>query len=348
MLVVILENSPPTRRSSRRGRRTARVTAATVGGLGLLALLGLVSLAVGSKDLTLAEAWRGLLAHDGSRESIIVWKLRMPRTALAIAVGAALAVAGVLMQGLTRNPLAEPGLLGVNAGAALAVVVGISVFGVVGVSYMWFAFLGAAAAASFVYLLGMRRTRPGDNARLVLAGAALTACLASITGTITMFDSRTFDSYRFWVIGSVAERGTEPLVQVLPFLIVGLAVAFTAGPALNVLALGDEQAAALGARLALVRGSVLLAITLLCGAATAAAGPIGFVGLVVPHVLRIVAGAEQRALLVLSAVVGPVLVLAADILGRVVARPSELEVGIVTAFVGAPFLLALLMTRRVR
>lgn len=324
------------------------VTAVAIGAT-LVAVLALASLAIGSKDLTLAQAWRGLLDHDGTAESIIVWRLRLPRTVLAALVGGALAVAGVLMQALTRNPLAEPGLLGVNSGAALGVVLAMSVLGITTPSgYLWFAFLGAGGAAAAVYLIGTRRTRSADHARLVLAGAALGACLAACTGTITMFDSDTFASYRFWVLGSVAVVDADAAGRILPFLLVGLVLASASGPTLNALALGDEQATALGARLALVRASAFVAITLLSGAATAAAGPIAFVGLVVPHVLRRTVGVDQRALLAVSVVVGPVLVLAADVLGRVVARPSELEVGIVTAFIGAPFLIGLLLARRAR
>lgn len=323
--------------------------AVVLGGLALLAALMLLSLAVGSKPLTPAEVWQGLTAIDESRESIIVWQLRMPRTVLAVVVGAALAVAGVLMQALTRNPLAEPGLLGVNAGAAFLVVVALAFLGVSStLGTLWFAFLGAGLAAGFVYAMSLQRTRESDHARLVLAGAALTACLASLTGIITMFDSETFDSYRFWVIGSVAERGVEPLLVVVPAIVLGLLMALACGPALNALALGEEQATAFGVRLPLVRFLTFAAITLLCGAATAAAGPIGFVGLVVPHALRLLVGVDQRTLLALSALVGPSFVLAADCVGRLLAQPSELEVGIVTAFLGAPVLLALIMRRRAR
>ncbi|PXA68868.1 iron ABC transporter permease [Cryobacterium arcticum] len=311
--------------------------------------LALLSLAVGSKDLGLNEVWTGLLAADGSRESIIIWQLRMPRTALAIIVGAALAVAGVLMQALTRNPLAEPGLLGVNAGAAFSVVLALSVFGATTIDeYLWFAFLGAGAAACFVYVISARRSLASDHARLVLAGAALTASLGACTAIITMFDADTFNSYRFWVIGSVADRGIDTALYILPFVAVGLIAAFVSGPSLNALALGDEQAKALGVRLSLVRVIAMSTITLLCGAATAAVGPIAFVGLVVPHLLRLIVGVDQRTLLVTSAVAGPVLVLAADIVGRIIQRPGELEVGIVTAFVGAPALIVILLRGRTR
>lgn len=324
-----------------------RVVACLVAGCALVVLLALLSLAIGSKSLSIGEVWSGLLAGDGSRESIIVWQLRMPRTVLAILAGAALAVSGVLMQALTRNPLAEPGLLGVNAGAAFAVVIAISVFGAARSSdYLWAAFAGAGLASVFVYLISIRRTRASDHARLVLAGVALTATLGACTRIVTLFDATAFDSYRFWVIGSVADRGIDVVMSVLPFISAGLVVALLLGPSLNALALGDDQAVALGVPVAALRVVVIATITLLCGAATAAAGPIAFVGLVVPHVLRLVVGVDQRAILGLSALVGPSLVLAADVIGRLVSQPSELEVGVVTAFIGAPVLIALLLRRR--
>ena len=335
--------SVDTQRLQRRGRLAVVLTA----GAATLVVFALLSLAIGSKNLSLGEVWNGLLSADGSRESIIVWQLRMPRTLLAIAAGAALAVSGVLMQALTRNPLAEPGLLGVNAGAAFSVVIAISVFGATQSNqYLWFAFVGAGAAAVFVYLISIRRTQASDHARLVLAGVALTASLGACTRIITLFDATAFDSYRFWVIGSVANRGFDTIFSVLPFIAAGLVIALLSGPSLNALALGEEQAVSLGVPVTALRVLVIATITLLCGAATAAAGPIAFVGLVVPHVLRLIVGVDQRTILVLSALVGPSLVLAADVIGRVVAQPSELEVGVVTAFIGAPVLIILLLRRR--
>lgn len=313
----------------------------------VLCCLALASLAIGSKPLTLSETWRGLTHADGSRAAIIVWQLRMPRTALAVIVGAALAVAGVLMQALTRNRLAEPGLLGVNSGAAFAVVLSITLLGVTSpLGYIGFAFAGSAAAAVFVYVIDARFGRESGGTRLVLAGAALSACLGACTGIITMRDTDAFSSYRFWVIGSVADRSSEVLAATAPFALAGLVLAALCGPALNALVLGDEQAAALGVSLPLARTGVFASITLLCGAATAAAGPIGFVGLIVPQLLAILAGAEQRTLLALSVLMGPSLMLAADITGRVIAVPDELEAGIVTAFIGAPVLIGLLLSGR--
>ena len=316
--------------------------------LAVLVLLVLIteSLALGSRTLSPEEVWQGFLAYDNSVASKVVWGLRIHRTILAIVVGASLAVAGVVMQALTRNPLAEPGILGVNAGASLAVVAAIGGLGLTSVNqYLPFAFAGAAAAAVLVHMMSRRSANSGP-ARLVLAGVALGASLSSITGTITMYNSKIFDSYRFWVVGSLENRKLEVLLWVAPFLAVGLVLALASAHSLNALALGDEQATALGVNLAVVRGVAFVALTLLCGAATAAAGPISFIGLVIPHVVRLLVGADQKHLLAWSVVAGAGLLLAADVVGRLLIRPTELEAGIVTAFIGAPVLLVLAVTNR--
>lgn len=308
-------------------------------------LLCLVSLAVGSHSLTLEEVAGAFVPGRTTVASVIVWQLRMPRTVLAVMVGASLAVAGVVMQGLTRNPLAEPGILGINAGASLSVVLSMSLLGLTDVSdFLWFAFAGAALAAFLVHLMSVCSADAGP-ARLVLAGVALGASLRSITGTITMYDSVTFDSYRFWVLGSLADRDTVLLVWVVPFLAVGLVMALASGLTLNALALGEEQAKALGVSPRRARALALTSITLLCGASTAAVGPISFVGLVVPHVLRLALGADQRRLLAVSLVAGPVLLLAADVVGRVILDSGEMEAGVVTAFIGGPVLLLMVIQR---
>ncbi|ARD42195.1 FecCD family ABC transporter permease [Actinomyces gaoshouyii] len=323
----------------------ARLLLLAAVGAVILALLVVLSLAIGSRPLGAGETVHGLLARDRSVPSIIVWQLRMPRTLLAIGAGAGLAAAGVVMQALTRNPLAEPGILGVNAGAALAVVLSICLLGLTGVTeYLWFAFAGAAAAAGLVHLMAGRSGRAGPT-RLVLAGVALGASLGAITGTITMRDTQAFDSYRFWVVGSLEGRGAEVLAWVAPFLLVGLLLAMALGHALNALALGQEQASALGARVGAVRALALVTITLLCGATTAAIGPISFVGLMVPHALRLLLGADQRRILAASLIAGPALLLLADVVGRRLIWPDELEAGVVTAFLGGPVLIGLVLAR---
>lgn len=271
----------------------------------------------------------------------------MPRVLASLLVGAGLAMAGAVMQALTRNPLAEPGILGVNAGASVAVVCAIS--GGLADSpgqYTWFALGGAACASLVVQRIGQRASaQHQDRTRLVLAGTALAACLGSVTGTITMFDSRAFDQHRFWVVGSVADRPMEAVTATAPFLLVGALLALALGNSLDALALGDEHAASLGVHLTRVRLLALLCLTLLAGASTALAGPIGFVGLMVPHFLRLAVGPTTRLILPLSVILGPALVLAADILGRLVVRPSELEAGIVTSLLGAPLLLWMVARR---
>ncbi|WP_236791844.1 iron ABC transporter permease [Amycolatopsis sp. GM8] len=321
-------------------------------GVALLIVLVLVAvaglgIAVGTKSLSFGDVWRALFVPGTGTTGIIVWQLRIPRTVLGILVGANLGVAGVLMQTLTRNRLAEPGLLGVNSGAAFAVVLAIWLAGATAVAdYVWFAFAGAAAAAAGVYLLGGRgRGTEHSRVRLVLAGAALSATLGAGTGIVTMFDSTAFDSYRFWVVGALTGRGLDTVAAIAPFTIAGLVLALALGPSLNMLALGDELGTALGLRVFWVRVLGFAAVVVLTGSATAAAGPVAFVGLVVPHVLRMLLGPDVRWLLLCSLGAGPILVLISDIVGRVVARPGELELGIVTAFIGAPFLLALVLRR---
>ena len=329
-------------------RRAAR-------GLGLLlllaALFGLVlaSISLGSRPIPVSRLWQLLWQPDGSVESAIVWHMRMPRTALGVTVGAALGVAGGLMQALTRNPLADPGLLGINAGAALAVVLAMSVFGIGNyLGYVGFAMLGAMLAAVGVYVLSSGAAPSAQRVRLLLAGMAISACLASCTGIITLFDSNTFDAYRFWVVGALDGRNASVLWPMLPLVLVGIGIALWQARALDAIALGDEFGQALGLRLKPVRIWSFVAIALLCGAATAAAGPIAFVGLVIPHAVRLVVGPHWRWILPYGLLAGPVLVLGSDIVGRLIAVPSEIEVGIVTAFIGAPVLLALVQRSRGR
>ena len=317
--------------------------------LGAVALLGvaMASIAYGSKPIPVGEVLAALFDFDGSNDHLIVRSLRVPRTLVGIAVGVALGLAGAVMQGVTRNPLADPGILGVNAGASLAVVVAIHVFGVGTLSgYVWFAFVGAAAASLVVYGLGALGRDGATPVKLALAGAAVGAFLASITTAVLILDIATLDQFRFWVVGSLAGRDSTIATQVAPFLAAGALLAFGSARALNSMSLGDDVARSLGLRVGAARAVSATSVVLLCGAATAAAGPIGFVGLTVPHVARSICGPDYRWILPYSAVLAPILLLVADIVGRVVARPGELQVGIVTAVVGAPFFIALVRRRR--
>jgi iron complex transport system permease protein len=333
---------PEARQRSGSGRGIATL-------VGLLLLVGLVSLAVGNKSLPLGTVADVLLDPDGSEASTIVNSLRLPRTLLAVAVGAALGIAGALMQGHTRNPLAEPGLLGVSNGAAFAVVVGIYVFGVTDLAgYAWFSLVGAGLASVAVFAIGS--TRGGPNpVSLLLAGMAVSALLLSLTQAIVLHDEATLDEYRFWAVGSVTGRPLDVLWQVLPFLLAGLLLAGVGAPALNLLQLGDDVAVSLGMHPLRHKVMGIAAVMLLTGAATAACGPIVFLGLVVPHVARFFAGVDYRWILPYAGLVGALFLVAADVVGRVVARPAELQVGIVMAVVGGPvFVMLVRRTRMVR
>jgi iron complex transport system permease protein len=335
-------SAPPGRPDVRRG--TAR---GIVGLALLLAFTALLSLAVGSRSIPLTTVVDVLFHPDGSDASTIVHGLRIPRTVLAIAVGVSLGVAGALMQGHTRNPLADPGLLGVEAGAAFAVVIGIFVFGVTDLTgYAWFSLAGAGVAAAAVFAIGSTRGGP-DPVSLVLAGAAVSALLLALTQAVVLRDIDTLDAYRFWAVGSVAGRGTDVFWQVLPFIAVGLVLAAMSASRLNLLQLGDDVAASLGLRPTRHKMIGVLGVMMLTGAATAACGPVGFVGLVVPHVARFLAGVDYRWVIPYSGLIGGLLVVLADIIGRVVVRPAELQVGIVMALIGGPIFIALVRRNRI-
>ncbi|WP_435837903.1 FecCD family ABC transporter permease [Streptantibioticus parmotrematis] len=315
--------------------------------LGALVVVALLSVAVGSKGIPLGTVVHELLHYDGSDDGVVIRGLRVPRTLLGIAVGAALGLAGALMQALTRNPLADPGVLGVNAGASAAVVAAIELLGLRSLSaYVWFALAGAALASVLVYALGSRGRSAATPVRLALAGAAISSVLGAVVNWLVLMDQTAFDDFRFWSVGALAGRPLSVLTQTGPFLLAGAVLALSLGRPLNAMALGEDSARALGAHTGRTRALAVLAVTLLCGAATAAAGPIAFVGLAVPHVARTVTGPDQRWLLPYSAVLAAIWLLASDILGRIIARPGEIEVGIVTAFVGAPVLIWLVRRSR--
>ncbi len=328
--------------SGRPGRFAGLVCATAV-----LAGVTLLSIAYGAKPLPLARVVEALVAFDGSNDHLIVRSLRLPRTVIGIGVGAALGLAGAVMQGVTRNPLADPGILGVNAGASLFVVIAIYFFGVGSLGgYVWFAFAGAAVVSVTVYGLGSLGRDGATPVKLALAGAAMAALLGSLTTAVLLVDVATLDQYRFWVVGSIAGRDAAVAGQVAPFLVAGGILALVSSRSLNSMSLGDDIARSLGVRVGFARGISATAVVLLCGAATAAAGPIAFVGLTVPHVARAICGPDYRWILPYSAVLAAGLLLGADVVGRVIARPGEVQVGIVTALVGAPFFVALVRRRR--
>ena len=313
-----------------------------------LAVTVVASLATGAKPIPVFTVLDAFWSFDSSvTDHLIVRELRLWRTVVGLGVGAALAVAGALMQGVTRNPLADPGLLGVNAGASFAVVLAIWTLGLESLlGLVWFAFGGAAAATGLVLALGSMGRGGTNPVRLVLAGVALAALLGSLTASVTLLDQAVLDRFRFWAVGSLSGLDGGVFFRILPFLAAGLVLALGLSRSLNALALGEEMAGSLGVGLRTVRLAAVAAVTLLCGAAVAACGPIGFVGLVVPHAARVISGADQRWLIPACALLGPTLLLACDTIGRVIARPAEVQVGITTAAIGGVVFVA--VVRRVR
>ncbi|MCW4353552.1 iron chelate uptake ABC transporter family permease subunit [Hoyosella sp. YIM 151337] len=314
----------------------------------LLAATCVASILIGNHPLSLEEAVRAFTDFQGSDTDRVVRYIRLPRTLAGLLAGIALGLAGAVMQGLTRNPLAGPGILGINAGAAFAVVIALSALGVTALTgYIWFAFLGAAVAAVFVYFLGSLGYGGTTPVKLALAGAAFAALVGSLTTAITLLNRGTFDDYRFWVVGSLTRADLASISAVAPFMLAGALLAFAVARTLNSIALGDDMARTLGSRLILVRVCGALSVVLLAGAATAIAGPIGFIGLVVPHIARALSGPDYRWILAWGVVLAPTVLLIADIAGRIAVAPQEVQVGIVTALVGAPFFLYLVRNRKV-
>jgi iron complex transport system permease protein len=311
-----------------------------VGSAVLLVLAVMASLAIGSKDLSLDIVARALFSPGATDADLIVRDLRIPRTLLGLLAGIALGVAGALIQALTRNPLADPGILGVNAGATFFVAVAVSFFGLSSISqYLWFSFLGAIAVTVAVYVIGMMGRGGARPVRLTLVGVGIGAVLSGLTTAISLLNPRAFDKLRNWNAGSVSGRPLDLVLVIVPWVILGLILAIVAASDLNAIGLGEDLARSLGARIVRTRVIVIVSVTLLAGAATAAAGPIGFVGLMIPHVARWIMGPDQRWIVALTCFLAPSLLLISDIVGRVVMRPGELPVGIVTAFIGAPVLI---------
>ncbi|ARF59294.1 FecCD family ABC transporter permease [Streptomyces gilvosporeus] len=317
-------------------------------GLCALAVCAALSLALGTRSVPLSTVLDALTGTAHGRDALVVTGLRVPRTLIGLAVGAALGVAGAVVQGITRNPLASPTTLGINAGAGFAVVIAIYALHLnQPAEYLWFAFAGAAAAALFAQALA-RRAGDLDPVRLALGGTVLQLVLTSWTSTVMLASKRSLDEARFWLAGSLAERPLSVLWPVLPPLLIGLVVALAVTPALNTLALGDDTAQALGVPVSRIRLAGGLAVVLLAASAVAVSGLLSFIGLAAPHLVRqTFRTSDHRIVIPGCLIAGPLLVLAADILGRLVIRPSELQVGIISAFLGAP-LLALLARKVAR
>jgi iron complex transport system permease protein len=316
---------------------------------GVLALVAFLSVTMGSRSLGLWEVLRALVTVDdsGSITSTVTLEMRVPRTLLGILVGAALGVAGAILQGVTRNPLADAGIMGINSGAAAFVVFAITVLGLRGVGvYVWFAFAGAAVALVLVYAIASLGREGATPIKLALAGVAVTAGLASVTSGIVMTNVDALNELRFWQVGSLAGRYTPILTGVAPFILIGLAVSMLFGRALNGLALGEDVARGLGQHVTRTRAAAFAVVAVLAGAATAACGPIVFVGLVVPHIARFICGPDYRWILPYSMVLAPIVLLLADVLGRVAVAPDELQVGVVLGVLGAPAFVAIVRYAR--
>ncbi|ANS67551.1 transport system permease protein [Streptomyces lincolnensis] len=311
-----------------------------------VAAAGVLSLAVGTRAVPLSAVADALLHGGGSPDALVVRSLRLPRTEVGLTAGAALGLAGAALQAVTRNPLADPGILGLSQGAAAGVVIAIS-FGLAhGFSgYVWYAFAGAVVAACLVYAVAARGRGGASPVKLALAGTALSAMTAGGTTVVLTSSSATLDQFRFWQVGALSGRDAGTVVRMLPFLAVGAVLVLACARGLDALALGDDTARALGHRVPWVRGAAALGAALLTAAAVAAAGPIAFVGLAVPHLARRLVAGGYRAVLPLSALLGAALLMGADVAGRVVRPPAEVPAGVMTALVGVPVLVVLVRRR---
>ena len=315
----------------------------------LLCVCVLASLAFGSRIVGWNELMDGLFHPDVQSHGANVVRQRMARTIFSIMCGAALGVSGALMQSVTRNPIADPSILGVNTGASLFVVCGISFFNMGSASqYIWFALAGAIITAIFVFGIGSIGSGGATPLKLVLAGAATSAALSSLVMAIMIPRSNVMDQFRFWQVGSVGAGNWDSISIFIPFLIVGILIALFTAPALNALALGDEAATGLGVRTGTLRLIAAFGGVLLCGVTTALAGPIGFIGLLATHVIRLLIGPDLRYVIPMSALSGAIILTVSDVCGRLLGSPGELEVGVVTAFIGAPILILITMKAKMR
>ena len=311
--------------------------------LALLSIMAIFSISLGAKSIAFSKVVDVLLGNDpDSLEATIILQ-RIPRTVFGILAGGALGISGALMQSITRNPIADPSILGVNTGASLFVVAGIAFFNItVAYQYIWLAIIGAGVTAVFVYSVASMGKDGATPLKLALSGSAVSIVLGSLVSTIMLPNNRVMEAFRFWQVGSIGSATWENIMLISPFLIVGFIISMFISGYLNNLALGDEAATALGTNVVMTRTIGALSSVLLCGATTALAGPIGFVGLIIPHIIRLIFGSEMSKMLPLSFLGSAILMLISDIIGRIISLPGETEVGIVTAVLGAPvFILAI-------
>jgi len=312
-------------------------------GVAVILLVALLSIRVGSIGVSNRDVWNALFHYDTSNyEQVVIRELRVPRTVIALGVGGALAAAGAIMQAVTRNPLAGPSILGVSSGASFAIVTAIYFLGLTSASqYVWFAFAGALIAAALVFMVGSAGRGGATPVKLALAGVVVSALLGAWTNALILLDEDTLDQARFWFAGSVTGRDLGTFWTVAPFLLGGMLISLFIGHQMNVLSMGDDTARALGMNITRTRLVSSALVVTMTGAAVAVAGPIAFVGLATPHLVRAVIGPDYRWVLPYAIITGAVLLTVADILGRVIMSPGEIQVGIVTAFLGAPFLIYL-------
>lgn len=317
--------------------------------LALLSIIAMFSISLGVKRIAFSKVMEVIFGNDlDSIEATIILQ-RIPRTVFGILAGGALGVSGALMQSITRNPIADPSILGVNTGASLFVVAGIAFFNITAAyQYIWLAIIGAGLTAVFVYSVASMGKDGATPLKLALSGSAVSIVLGSLVSTIMLPNNRVMEAFRFWQVGSIGSATWENIALISPFLILGFVISMLISGYLNNLALGDEAATALGTNVVLTRSVGALASVLLCGAATALAGPIGFIGLIIPHIVRLVFGSEMSKMLPLSFIGSGILLLLSDILGRIIGSPGETEVGIVTAVLGAPIFIFAIRKGRVK
>lgn len=321
---------------------------ATVLAVAVLGVAIAASLFFGSNNISPGQVWASLSNNGDTATDTLVLQQRLPRTIVVVLVGAALGVAGALMQALTRNPLADPGILGINAGASIAVVAGVAFAGVQGINnYIFLAIVGALLASIMVYLLGGAGSSVPSPARLTLAGVAISMAISSLVQAIILSSANAFNEFRYWAAGSVEGRGWPVLEHIWVFIALGLVFAFASAPSLNALSLGEEMGTALGVKVWRTRVLTFSAITILAGTATAAVGPLMFVGLAVPYAARGLFGHDNRAILAGSVVIGPVFLLAADVLARLVIMPQEVQTGLLSAVLGGPIFIAVVRMKKI-
>ena len=317
--------------------------------LALLSVIAMFSVSLGVKRIAFSKVMEVIFGNDlDSIEATIILQ-RIPRTVFGILAGGALGISGALMQSITRNPIADPSILGVNTGASLFVVAGIAFFNITAAyQYIWLAIIGAGLTAVFVYIVASMGKDGATPLKLALSGSAVSIVLGSLVSTIMLPNNRVMEAFRFWQVGSIGSATWENIALISPFLILGFIISMLISGYLNNLALGDEAATALGTNVVLTRSVGALASVLLCGAATALAGPIGFIGLIIPHIVRLVFGSEMSKMLPLSFLGSGILLLLSDIIGRIIGSPGETEVGIVTAVLGAPIFIFAIRKGRVK